>query len=448
LQALYQAAKTPTLSTLVRLGSNQRPQISISDSTINGWLNRKTVPTGHNTRYLLAMVEFLQDKARRSTPGYKPLQRGMWEQLLREAQKERAAGKQQGRPRRSADDVLDPPPAPSEAEGIPPDHPVTSVGVTGLGDRIHEQLEGEHSPAEVVQDPSASEPDPADYRTIKRKKIIALTAAIAAVVVVVAAIIVSQLPPPRECSLAGSYARAVRASQPSAYWQFSNANSSGYADCSGHGNTLPPGSTTLVRPRDGSPAGAIATAGHGTHTPSPLSPLEGDAPRTVEAWFRSPSGGCILTAGYPEHTGVFSLSLRPGPPDSPTPGRPGFYFSTWDADIFVPIAGLEDGHWHYAAVTLRGKTVNIVIDGNQPQAYIWNGGTYGRRVPQPLILPYTPDTIPTAVGVGSNCIGGGDVPTGLVGAIAEVAVYPRGLSVLELHRHYQLLANRDALPRA
>jgi hypothetical protein len=79
------------------------------------------------------------------------------------------------------------------------------------------------------------------------------------------------------------------------------------------------------------------------------------------------------------------------------------------------------------------------------QAYIWNGRTYGGRVPQPFILPYTPDTIPSAVGVGGNCIGGGDVPAGLVGAIAEVAVYPRALPVSELLGHYHLLGSRDAL---
>ncbi len=123
-------------------------------------------------------------------------------------------------------------------------------------------------------------------------------------------------------------------------------------------------------------------------------------------------------------------------------------FSTWDADIFVPIAGLQDGHWHYVAVTLRGRTVNIVIDGGRPQGYIWNSHRYGGRVPQPFILPYTPDTIPSKVGVGSNCIGSGDVPTGLVGEIADVAVYPRALSVSVLLRHHRLLANRVALPSA
>ena len=102
LQALYQAAGKPTLKRLVHLGLEQRPQISVSDSTVNGWLNRKAVPTGRkNERYLTAMVAFLQARVK-SDPRYEPLSPGEWVRLLREAQAERAAGKNNGRPRRSA----------------------------------------------------------------------------------------------------------------------------------------------------------------------------------------------------------------------------------------------------------------------------------------------------------------------------------------------------------
>ncbi len=78
LQALYQAAGKPTLSRLVRLGLEQRPQIPISDSTINAWLNRKAVPTGRkNEQYLTAMLAFLQAKVRPTAP-YEPLSIEMW----------------------------------------------------------------------------------------------------------------------------------------------------------------------------------------------------------------------------------------------------------------------------------------------------------------------------------------------------------------------------------
>ena len=78
LRALYQAAGQPTLKRLVRLGLEQHPPISISDSTINGWLNRKAVPTGRkNERYLTAMVAYLQGRVGSGTR-YRPLPPGEW----------------------------------------------------------------------------------------------------------------------------------------------------------------------------------------------------------------------------------------------------------------------------------------------------------------------------------------------------------------------------------
>ena len=101
LRALYQAAGQPTLKRLVRLGLEQHPPISISDSTINGWLNRKAVPTGRkNERYLAVLVAFLQGRTGPGDP-FQPLPQGEWSRLLRAAQAERAAGRQQGRPRRT-----------------------------------------------------------------------------------------------------------------------------------------------------------------------------------------------------------------------------------------------------------------------------------------------------------------------------------------------------------
>jgi AAA ATPase domain len=59
------------------------------------------VPTRRkNERYLTAMVAFLQARVR-SSNRYEPLSPGEWRRLLRGAQAERAAGRQQGRPRRA-----------------------------------------------------------------------------------------------------------------------------------------------------------------------------------------------------------------------------------------------------------------------------------------------------------------------------------------------------------
>jgi hypothetical protein len=242
------------------------------------------------------------------------------------------------------------------------------------------------------------------------------------------------------------YAEAVIADHPVAYWQFGAAQgSAGYADSSRNGSTLPAGLTMLAAPGTRNFAGGISTADGGTHTTAPLSPLAGDAPRTVEAWFRTTSTGCIFSAGLAAHAQAFSLCLRAGPVNVPTPGAPGVYFETYDADIFVPIGNLTDGTWHYLALTLTGNMIDIVIDGTDPQGYIWDGdarmpggGAYTSLTAQPFTLPYTPDTAATPLGIATAGLGG--IGGGLVGTITEVAVYPSALPVSELARHYRLVA--------
>lgn len=101
LRALYLAARKPTLQRLVHLGLEQRPPVSISHSTINGWLNARAVPTGRkNERYLTAMIAFLQAQVPADT-GYQRLAPGEWARLLRAAQQDRA-GRRRGRPSRSS----------------------------------------------------------------------------------------------------------------------------------------------------------------------------------------------------------------------------------------------------------------------------------------------------------------------------------------------------------
>ncbi len=245
---------------------------------------------------------------------------------------------------------------------------------------------------------------------------------------------------PGPVSLAASYSQAVIADQPVAYWQFNDPAGAGeYADSSGQGNTLPAGPTMLTDQGVRAGIRAISTANGGTFTAAALSPLTGDGSRTVEAWFRTTSPGCIFTAGSATHSHAFSLCVRDGPPNAPTPGADGFYLATYDADLFVPVADITDGNWHYLAFTLSGNTVNVVVDGTEPPAYIWSGTAYSRLLAQPFTLPYTPDTAATQLGIATKGIA--DLPSGLVGALAEVAVYPRAVPVSDLVKHYQLLTS-------
>lgn len=240
------------------------------------------------------------------------------------------------------------------------------------------------------------------------------------------------------------YVQAVLADHPVAYWQFNDPL--GYtqaADSSGNGNTLTY-NVYEVMPGAGGTDGALSVGGGDTSmTNSALSPLVGDAPRTLETWFQIiPSSyvanpaGCVLTAGSQAHAQAFSLCVGAGPSNSPAPGAPGFYLQTFDADLFLPVSGLADGNWHYLAVTLTGNTVNVVIDGQQPQGYVWNGSGYGGITQQPFTLPNSPNTASTPLGFGTDGWMGG-----MNGNLDEVAVYPTALPVSELVNHYDAITS-------
>ena len=240
----------------------------------------------------------------------------------------------------------------------------------------------------------------------------------------------------------GSYVQAVKDGQPVAYWQFAEApGASLYVDSSGHGNALPAGATSLVNPGIGGKDGTLAVTGGGTSTNAALSPLVGDAARTLEAWFRTTSGGCVLTAGSQGPNQAFSMCFADGPLNSPAPGSPGFYLQTWNADIFIPDSGWNDGAWHYVAVTLSGSRVNVIIDGNQPSGYVWDGNAYGPLAHQPFSLPSAPNTASSPLGIGTS-----GWTEGLTGSIDEVAVYPTALTPSQLLNHYMLAGARPSWP--
>ncbi|MFJ3616384.1 MULTISPECIES: tetratricopeptide repeat protein [Streptomyces] len=99
LAAVYEAAARPTLGRLVRLGHQQSPPAAVSDATISGWLNRRTVPGPAHTRYFLAMATFLQAEAARGSGGYAARPEEWWRQLLLRARQDRK-GSRGGRPAR------------------------------------------------------------------------------------------------------------------------------------------------------------------------------------------------------------------------------------------------------------------------------------------------------------------------------------------------------------
>ena len=138
LRTLYQAAGQPTLSRLVHLGFEQRPAVCISDSTINGWLNRKAVPVGRkNEQYLTAMLAFLTARAK-SQAGYRPLPPGEWGRAAAPGAGGAGRGKRTGRPRHPVGWPPGGSPAPNDDELTRPGALIGRDGEARAACRAHE----------------------------------------------------------------------------------------------------------------------------------------------------------------------------------------------------------------------------------------------------------------------------------------------------------------------
>ncbi|MGW6217859.1 hypothetical protein [Streptomyces sp. NPDC055109] len=132
LNALYKAADSPTLDSMVAMGARQLPPVTVSLSSVSGWLNGPAVPKeGESTGYFLALVNDLQSKAKEAGSDYAPRSPQYWEWLLVEARKERNAARG-GRPSKGSADHV-PVPAPTTL-------PLAPAGFTGRTEEIDQVL--------------------------------------------------------------------------------------------------------------------------------------------------------------------------------------------------------------------------------------------------------------------------------------------------------------------
>jgi hypothetical protein len=237
---------------------------------------------------------------------------------------------------------------------------------------------------------------------------------------------------------AASYANSVLSNQPSAYYRFLEpVGSSSFADSSGHGNTATaPEGAVQIDPFGpvGSGSQAVAVSGGGYVQAPALAAMQGDNSRTVELWLKTSASTdqCMLSSGKAGHAASFSLCLTDGTQyGAPPPGTAGIYLQTYDADVYIPGLQLMDGAWHYVAVALSGSTVSIVVDGQTPTGFIWNGHAYSGLVSQPFVLPSTPNTAASAIGIGET-----GWATTFAGSIGEVAIYPSALSPSQISADY------------
>ncbi|MFE2877749.1 ATP-binding protein [Streptomyces roseus] len=150
LAAAYESAGRPTLGRLARVGKQQNPRVEIAESTLNDWLNGRTVPSRRYDRYVMALVDFLQQEAARVGSGHARRPEGWWQQLLSAARDEREAARG-GRP---ATRPASPSPPPGSVT-LPAD-PAGFTGRAAELDLILDLLDPDGGPGGNPGDPAAA----------------------------------------------------------------------------------------------------------------------------------------------------------------------------------------------------------------------------------------------------------------------------------------------------
>lgn len=251
-----------------------------------------------------------------------------------------------------------------------------------------------------------------------------------------------------------SYSQIILNDSPQAYYHFDEFSGTLGGDATGHRNLVnyigPVQHDQVGILSDDGAVGVSGSNGAYVDGPTRLSSLSGSADRTVEVWF-DPIGVSqvnIFHTGTASHTNVFDIAFTDssGPGGCGNPGGKGIYFRTFDNDIFIPEPQFNAGEYHYVAVTVSnsGRTVSIIVDGQQPDGYVWNGVCYQPSpVHQPFAMPFTINTT-----ASDYTFGGTSWATGMTGYIDEAAIYPYALSASQLINHYQQINTTFSAPSA
>jgi hypothetical protein len=208
---------------------------------------------------------------------------------------------------------------------------------------------------------------------------------------------------------ASTYASTVLSSSPSVFYRLADGDRGAMADSSGHGATGSYSTSAATLGQTG-PLANDSAASTGDNGNGPLAAGHPSIPlysssRTVEGWINTTSGGGEFLAGYgyPSTDEGFDIFTEPGE----------VIVSGYNDDLgFITTAPLNDGNWHFIAVTTDGSSATVYVDGL----------SLGTKH-----FPHLLDTLPTSSGfqIGSgpqSCCGyfGGD--------IADVAVFPSVLA--------------------
>ena len=213
---------------------------------------------------------------------------------------------------------------------------------------------------------------------------------------------------------ASTYASTVLKDHPSVFYRLADGATSAMADSSGKGATgsYDAANVTLGAPAAlaSDPAPSVGTNGNPAGKGFPSLPLYSDS-RTLEGWINTTSTGFGFIAGYgaASNTEAFAVGVEPSD----------VYIAGYNDDLsFTSPVTLDDGNWHFIAVTTNGTSATGYVDGTAIGTE--NFGT-------PL------DTLASSSGlvVGANPWG-----QGFSGDLADVAVFPSALSASRVKAQY------------
>jgi RHS repeat-associated protein len=215
-----------------------------------------------------------------------------------------------------------------------------------------------------------------------------------------------------------TYASTVQADGPSVYYRLSETSGTMVADSSGNGRSgVPYGSYALgaagALPND-TDVGINLTGGAVTQSLAGAGLPTGNAPRSMEAWFKTTSTGPIMWYGNGQTVQLFDLKvIRSNQLQLAT-------FNN-DKNFTTPYA-IGNGMWHYVVVTYDSTTLTLYLDGQ-----FLGTATFGGAL----------STVPDANGL----LLGNDAWNVLQATLDEVAVYPKALTASQVAAHFAASGN-------
>jgi hypothetical protein len=248
--------------------------------------------------------------------------------------------------------------------------------------------------------------------------------------------------------LSATYAAAVLATSPTAYWRLGEASGTNAADTSGNGNnatyvgSVALGQAGAIVADSNTAVGFTGAANTGVQLPSSVFnfPTTGSTTtyvRTFEAWFNTTSNGAILGQvggdSLPPGNGSFSGWVPAVYVDSTGLLRVEmFWHGATNVQIVSP-AKVNDGNWHHLVDVYNNGTETAYLDGASIGSQSATESSYNTGYSYYLGAGYTGSWPNAPSGAWSY----------FNGRIDEAAVYTTALSATQVMSHFNAGRSND-----